>query len=56
MACKTNFLKAFEDLHEAPMRRNARIIAGRSAGGATHGKKIENEISRHAGRTTRHGG
>ena len=37
MACKTNFLKASEDLHEAPTRRNERIIERILAGGATHG-------------------
>ena len=37
LECKTDFLKASEDLHEAPTRINAKRIAIRLAGGATHG-------------------
>ena len=37
LACKTDLLKAFEDLHEAPTRRNARRIERRLARGAAHG-------------------
>ena len=37
LACETDFLKAFEDIHEAPTRRNARRIPRRLAGGAVHG-------------------
>ena len=37
LACKIDFLKASEDLHEAPTRINARRIARILAGGAVHG-------------------